>query len=358
MEPRHRPRPARPAHRAALTAVVLACGLAACTGGTAAPAPPSPSASPTTSSAAPVTTSTRTAPTNTAPTQAPSPADSLTGFSGGPVLAVKIDNTRPARPRFNTDQADIVYVEPVEAGLTRLLAIYSTRQPDRIGPVRSARESDAQILGNYGRVAFAFSGGSSGTLAQVRTGPQINLSYDQSGQGFRRDGSRPAPYNVVGFPAQLLARAGGSAPAGDIGFRYGPALSGAPAGEVTASTGGWTGTFTWDPATRRYLITTDGQPEVTAEGNRVSAATVVVQIVRTYPGTNSDVNGERTPVIVVTGTGPAYVLRDGMQAAGQWSRPSAGAPTTFTTGDGRVIPFAPGPVWVLLVPQGRPVSIR
>ena len=59
----------------------------------------------------------------------------------GPVLAVKIDNTSPARPRIGVDAADIVYVEPVEAGLTRLLAIYASTLPPEVGPVRSARES-------------------------------------------------------------------------------------------------------------------------------------------------------------------------------------------------------------------------
>ena len=79
------------------------------------------------------------------------------------MLAVKIDNTSAARPRIGLDAADVVYVEPVEGGLTRLLAVFSRKQPAEVGPVRSGRESDVDLVANYGRVALAFSGSSSYT---------------------------------------------------------------------------------------------------------------------------------------------------------------------------------------------------
>jgi hypothetical protein len=79
----------------------------------------------------------------------------LTGLPApaGPVLAVKIDNVAAARPQLGLDAADIVYVEPVEAGLTRLAAVYSSRLPDAVGPVRSARESDLELLRQFGTPA-------------------------------------------------------------------------------------------------------------------------------------------------------------------------------------------------------------
>ena len=123
-----------------------------------------------------------------------------------------------------------MYVEPVEAGLTRLLAVFSSAMPPEVGPVRSARESDVDLLGNYGAVAFAFSGASAGTLATVATGAQVNLSNDASRLGFRRDSTRPAPYNLVGQTGALLARAGGSVPPGDVGFRFGPGPEGGAPG--------------------------------------------------------------------------------------------------------------------------------
>jgi len=76
----------------------------------------------------------------------------------GPVLAVKIDNLAPARPQTGLTGADIVYVLPVEGGLSRFLAVFSSHSPPVIGPVRSAREDDLELLRQFGRPAFAYSG--------------------------------------------------------------------------------------------------------------------------------------------------------------------------------------------------------
>ena len=84
----------------------------------------------------------------------------LSGREGenGPVLVVKIDDTANARPQVGLEFADVVYIEQVEGGLTRLAAVFSSNIPVRIGPVRSARISDIDLLAQYGHVAFAYSG--------------------------------------------------------------------------------------------------------------------------------------------------------------------------------------------------------
>ena len=69
------------------------------------------------------------------------PTNALSGREGinGPVLVVKIDDTTQAHPQIGLEDADIVYIEQVEGGLTRLAAVFSSVIPQRIGPVRSAR---------------------------------------------------------------------------------------------------------------------------------------------------------------------------------------------------------------------------
>ena len=76
-----------------------------------------------------------------------STTNALTGKVGGngPLLVVKIDDTTQAHPQIGLEDADIVYIEQVEGGLTRLAAIFSSVIPDRVGPVRSARISDIDI---------------------------------------------------------------------------------------------------------------------------------------------------------------------------------------------------------------------
>lgn len=295
-------------------------------------------------------------------TSAPSPSTTIPGgvslLGDQPVLAVKIDNTSGARPRVGLDAADIVYVEPVEAGLTRLLAVFASKMPPEVGPIRSARESDATILGNYGRVAFAYSGASSISAAAIAKGPQVNVSMDSGGVGYRRERSRKAPYNVMGDTAALLTRAGGSSPAGDIGFHVGSADPSARAA-TTVSTAYSLARFlfTWDGARGRYVVSTDGRPEVTPAGAPITTATILVQMVRTRPSANRDVNGIATPVIEVVGTGAVRLLRGGQVTEGTWSRPTAADPTRLTGPSGAELTMAPGPLWVLLVPEGQSVTV-
>ncbi len=283
----------------------------------------------------------------------------LTPLTGGPVLAVKIDNTSPARPRIGLERADVVYVEPVEAGYTRLLAVFTSTIPPEAGPVRSARESDLEMLGNYGRVAFAFSGASAYTLGILATGPQVNLSNDASRQGFHRDAARPAPYNLVGDSGALLGRAGGSAPPADIGFRFGPSPQvGASATSLDTAYGHSSVSFQWDATRHQYLLSTDGRPDLAADGGQVGASSVIVQSVAVRDSDNRDVNGIATPVASLLGQGNVTVVRDGQQWSGQWSRPALASPTSLQTADGRPITLAATPVWVLLVPQSQPVTVR
>ena len=55
--------------------------------------------------------------------------NSLSGREGsdGQILVVKIDDTLAARPQIGLDRADVVYIEQVEGGLTRLAAVFHRR---------------------------------------------------------------------------------------------------------------------------------------------------------------------------------------------------------------------------------------
>jgi hypothetical protein len=325
--------------------------LAAC-------AAPAPDAGPTTQ-AAPAPSSTSASPSTTEPAPTSTPP-SLPGLPSGTVLAAKIDNTAGGRPRIGIDRASVVYVEPVEGGLTRLLAVFSTgagELPPEIGPIRSARESDVALLASYGRVALAYSGGSAFTRGLVDHANLASIPYDASTQGYRRAGDRRAPYNVIGDTQALLARAGTGPTTGDPGFRFGPAAPGGSPGAVVSTS--WPAsrvTFTWDAPSGRYLLTTDGRADVAAGGSRVEAATVVLQEVAAHLSDNRDVNGAQTPVVDLLGSGAMTVFREGQLWRGQWSRPDLASPTSFNA-DGQPIPMASGPVWVLLVPNGQAISV-
>ncbi|HXZ74240.1 MAG TPA: DUF3048 domain-containing protein [Streptosporangiaceae bacterium] len=290
---------------------------------------------------------------------APSPTPSTVAqlrspFTGEPVsslnrvLAVKIDNIVLARPQTGLGRADIVYVLPVEGGLSRLLAIFSSHYPPVVGPVRSAREDDLELLRQFGRPAFAYSGATPRLLPYIHRTAQIVDLYAGRASGYYRDLSRIAPYNLYARTRPLLAQASGASTAHNIGFQFGPPP---PGGEVTRSVSvsyqAASFRFTWSAAKGRWLETMDGRPAVSPSGVRLSAATVVIQ--RTTVRTSRFKEyGFRPPYAESTGSGTALMLRGGRAWAGHWSRPAANGGTTFTTASGQPMTFAPGQVWVVL----------
>ena len=271
----------------------------------------------------------------------------------GPVLAVKIDNLAPARPQTGLADADIVYVLPVEGGLSRFLAVYSSHVPPVIGPVRSAREDDLELLRQFGRPAFAYSGAQPQLLPVVERARTVDLyagrvPVSPVAGGYFRDLRRVAPHNLYARTSRLLAEAPGASRARDIGFRFGPAPAG---GRTTTSFQvsypAASFTFHWSARGGRWLVSMDGSPARAAEGGPLSAATVVIQYTRVRTSRFLEA-GARPPFAESTGAGTGVVLRGGKAYPVRWSRSDADGGTTFTTASGQVMTFARGPVWVVL----------
>jgi hypothetical protein len=292
--------------------------------------PPAPAAAPTVSPVA-------------APAAHVSPLTGEPGGAGSAVLAVKIDNSPQGRPWTGVDAADVVYVEPVEGGVTRLLAVFASHLPPSVGPVRSFRESDIDLLAAYGRPALAFSGNAPELDRLVASGPVVPVSPAQAAGAYRR-GRGEAPHNLYGDPTTLVAAARGVTAPRDVGFRFGAApTGGVPAADDTETVGSTA--VRLHAAGGRYTVAFGGAPAVTADG----PATVVVQRVPVRTSAVHDVVGAPSPTAVTVGQGPVDVLRDGRRWSGTWARAAPADPTTFTGADGRPMTFAPGPVWVLLV---------
>lgn len=300
-------------------------------------------------------------PAEPAPTRAstPAPAPAATQlrspFTGEPVkslqtvLAVKIDNIVLARPQTGLTKADIVYVLPVEGGLSRFLAIFSSHFPPVIGPVRSARQDDLQLLRQFGRPAFAYSGAQPRLLKVVERARIVDLYAGLVG-GYYRDNSRIAPYNLYADTRQLLAEAKGASQAHDIGFRFGPAPAGGRAvASESASYPAASFTFTWSHAKGRWLVWMDGQRAASTEGPQLAAATVVIQHTTVTTSPFLEWPGIRPPFAESVGSGTALVLRDGRVYHARWTRPHPRDGTVFTTESGQPMTFARGPLWIVLV---------
>ena len=306
-----------------------------------APAPPPPSATPH--------------PTPTGPLLDPFTGERVKSL--GPVLAVKIDNIVYARPQTGLQSADLVYVIPVEGGLTRFMAVYSSHIPPVIGPVRSARQSDLDVLRQFGRPAFAWSGATPHLVPFIERASVIDLYALQVG-GYYRSQSRVAPYNLYANTKQLMAEAKGASKARDIGFRFGPvpAETGAAGGKATASYSvkypAASYTFRWSATDKRWLTWIDGAPAMATEGGQLGGRTVVIQYTDISTSRFEEYGG-RPPYAKSTGAGKAVILRDGKEYTVRWSRPTLDGGTTYTLPNGQRMPFAPGQTWVVLAPDSH-----
>ncbi|RRO20395.1 DUF3048 domain-containing protein [Saccharopolyspora rhizosphaerae] len=268
---------------------------------------------------------------------------------GPPVVAVKIDNAPEGRPPVGVEAADLVYVEPVEGGLSRILAIFSTHKPDVVGPVRSARETDAEILPQYGRPTLAYSGAAPEVLPTIAAAPLTDASDKNVPGAYSRDEARPSPHNLFVNTNRLPP---GQPWPGDSRPLIGEALPGGAPTEryevryPAASVG-----FFFNHEDRRWMVSMDGEPYAAVHSGRLGVATVIIQEVRTHESVVRDAAGNASPVAETIGSGPARVLRDGTSVEGTWNRPSPEAPTTYADRAGSPIPVAAGQVWIVLDPK-------
>jgi hypothetical protein len=329
--------------------IALPLALSGCSSGTAATAK-SVGESPT--------------PTPTAATSTPGgppPASVLSGRVGrrdGPVYAVKVDNTSRAHPQVGLSKADVVYVEQVEGGVTRLAAIYSSAYPKFVGPVRSGRITDIQLLKQYGTVGLMYSGSQDRLLPKLLAAPLKLVSFDANPAGYTRSPSRPMPYDVIGTFAELRKRAGKVSTPSQVGYQFGPAPSGGrPASHVTVRYQFARVDAQWSAARKRWLLSMDGQRDMASEGGQLGPTTLVVQYATIRQTSYKDVNGVHTPKTETVGQGKALFFRDGKVYSGEWQRDSAGQPTMYTV-NGQPAVFAAGQIWVALIGRNRPAVVR
>ncbi|GBL33082.1 putative lipoprotein YerB [Actinomycetota bacterium] len=281
----------------------------------------------------------------------------FTGLAGEnkQILVVKIDDTNAAHPQIGLESADVVYVEQVEGGLTRLAAIYTSKLPPLIGPIRSARISDIELLAQFGRVGFAYSGAQSKMRPVIAAANLENLSAERNPPSiYGKDPDRPGPVDMILKPDLLLERANANPKirietATASVFPFGDA----PKGETNTAVAKvkWPSAkyeLRWDSTNEKWLIYFNEKPNMAANGDHLYADTAIIQIVSIMPSIYGDKFGEITPFSKTTGSGKAVMLRDGFSYQISWQRNLETDVTTWMSQDGGVANFKPGRTWIFL----------
>ncbi|HQU00269.1 MAG TPA: DUF3048 domain-containing protein [Acidimicrobiales bacterium] len=276
-----------------------------------------------------------------------------------PALTVKIENTPEALPQWGVESADVVYEEIVNGGITRLAAVFNSHAPAKIGPVRSVRPTDTQVVWPLGGI-FAFSGGAAYALNSIATVPGLDrVDESSAGTAMFRDPTRVAPHNLYAVGPKLFTFAGTPIPPPAL-FQY-RSLHGITQGTRASAVSQFVVpfpsiypvTWTWNPTSASWDRTLFGQPDLTGTGVRESPKNVIVMFVNYVNGI-----GTMSSYANLQGSGTADVFTNGEEVTGTWSRGSSpGDVVAYRDAKGQPILLTPGQTWVELLNTGTTLSI-
>jgi hypothetical protein len=266
-----------------------------------------------------------------------------------PALGVKIDANIEAEPQSGLDLADVVYEEPVE-GDTRYLAIFQSTDPGVVGPIRSVRPMDGDILDPLDGL-FAISGGVQGFVDRANRTTRL---FKEGNAAYFRERERTAPHNLMGRSAELWDQADGEHAPQPLFHYLQPSekFGGDPAVAVDIDfIAGHRSTYTWDANTKTYQRIRDGHPHMAEDGKQITPTNLIVQFV------SQRSTGSVALESVVIGEGDAMVFSDGQVLPAHWVKPDGQTPIKYLNAFGGEIGLRPGSTWVHLVPVGRDVSV-
>ncbi len=280
-------------------------------------------------------------------------------------LIVKIDNYPPEiRPQSGLMQSDIVWEHLLSGGVTRFAAIYLSNDVAHLGPVRSSRLVDFDLVRIY-RALFAYSGMAEGTLDILR-GDRVALSRAVTGAcpALCRFPSETLAYEHTLYGdttalrelADQLGRDTTPEPIYGMAFDQAAPSAGTALSEIDIVYRQTKVTWDYDTASGRWLRSQDGAPHMDAtSGEQISAANVLVleadHIEQPFVSENYWGPGDYAFSVPLINSGRVFLLRDGQYIEGEWHRARRTDPLTYTDLDGNMLDFKPGNTFVELVPR-------
>jgi hypothetical protein len=263
-----------------------------------------------------------------------------------PVLVAKMDNTFSSQPQVGLSKADMVVEELVEGGLTRLAAFYYSEIPDNVGPIRSMRASDIDVVSPV-HASMVTSGAAGKTIARIN-GAKIPF-YGEGAKGMYRSSDRAVPYNLLVHLNEVAKAAKTKAATPPDYFQWGDGQDLPKGIKVTTINAQFSGGHTteWKFENGSYHNLNSNAPA----GDQFPATNVIVLRVREGDAGYLDPAGNHVPETLFTGTGNALLFHDGRMIAANWKKGKAAtSQVTLTTKKGQKLQVPAGHTWIELVP--------
>jgi hypothetical protein len=286
-------------------------------------------------------------------------------------IAVKVDNAPAARPQWGLSQAELVIEAPAEGFATRFTALFSERDLERVGPVRSARPFDLGLSRIYDfMLAYAGAGNTlTWRIAEQHVpslrAPELAEPIPPDSPYYRTTDRRP-PHNLYVNLArfrQKMAEAGTRDTTTLQAFTFYAAPS--EEGPVHTIELGYhplyRAVYRYDPASRSYRRFTGGQPHIDAlTRQQIAVDNVIVQYIEMWPAPEYEPDSAGNVVLdgKLLGEGRAQLFHDGHAIEGRWVQPGEGEPPHFLDATGKAVELKPGSVWLHLVPLTFQVTFR
>lgn len=341
--------------RSVAGSIVAVLVLASCGGSGSAPVTSETAIA--TSTTAESTTTTEAVTTTTIPL----PKAPLTGLPTAdenvfnrPAIVAKIDNHPAARPQSGLIEADIVFEENVE-GWTRFAAVLHSQGSDPVGPIRSGRTQDVDLLTSLNSPLFLWSGGNPAVTKMINNSPLVNMSPFVSGVGgaFFRSNDKGSPHNLYSNTSKIWELGAGKGGVPAPVFEYlgeGEEFSGADVvGVKVTMDGDMRASWEWDASAGRFMRMLDGKRHNDPNGNLVNTDNVLIMVC-IYRRSQIE---SRSPEAQTTGSGVLWVLSEGKVVEGTWNRADSTSPWILLDAAGNPIKLPPGRTWVELIRDGQ-----
>jgi len=284
----------------------------------------------------------------------------LTGMAtnediGGRAVAVMVNNHSEARPQTGLDEADIVYEILAEGNVTRFLAIFQSEQPEKIGPVRSAREYYIRLAKAYDSlfVAHGYSYDAKEMLDAGFIDHLNGMQYD--GTLFKRSSDRVAPHNsyityekiLEGAKKNNYSMENPPQPMKFLTKEEQANLDGQAVEQTSVSyynNPTFTANYEYDDATGKYKRFSAGEQTKNNDTNEPVLLDNIF-IIETNHQTIDDAGRRK---IDFTSGGKAYLLQKGLLREVEWKSENGRIVPAI---NGTVIGFVPGKTWINVVPS-------
>lgn len=286
-------------------------------------------------------------------------------------IAVKVENSPWGRPQSGLDKADVVYESLAEHGITRFCAIFLSQEPGTVGPVRSARPSDVEIVPQF-QAALAYSGASIPVKKMLRASPDIPLiGQMEDYYAFRRIPRGDVAYEHTLYASvaklrETLARYDYDATVNLGGWHFASPAIAVPTSTQVAHVNipfsSWAAcSYRYDARLGAYRRFISSEPHTDREtGRQYTAENVIVQFVEVVDGPYVGYKGGGGTNLLIhklTGEGRCIVLRGGVVTNGKWVRWGRNSLTQWVDDSGQPIPLNPGQTWIEVVPADLAVKV-